>query len=422
MLAVGLNDGLVTIWDFSTRQIAKTLAAHCHPITSICWSKNGHQILTTSTDKLMAIWDVLSGDCQFRCTFPSPVLFAQFNPSNSFQILAMPLYEGPVLLKIDENGQNSYECFPLFMNGRLITSAKFDNTGDHIYLGNANSLILICETKTRKMVTAFQVNVSNLFTTNSIQNIEFSKNNQLVMVNASDYLIRVYKTEEILASKWIDDTNEQQQQQHIFQTFQDAVTRSSWKNCCFSADDQYVCAGSLRQHKLYIWETINGSLIKILHDCDRKEFFLDLAWHPISSTVISISSGILSIWTPRYLENISEFTPGFSEIDTNEVYEERESEFDITDEDKSIVNEDISKENTDELDEIDVESFDNPFPDKEQISDYLIFIPETPIIISDNVVEFEKNEENQQQINPTIINIEKEQQADSTNDFIDILN
>lgn len=38
-----------------------------------------------------------------------------------------------------------------------------------------------------------------------------------------------------------------------------------WKKCCFSGDGEYVCAGSARQHALYIWEKSIGNLVKILH-------------------------------------------------------------------------------------------------------------------------------------------------------------
>lgn len=412
LLAIGCNDGSVIIWDFSTRQIAKTLAPHSHPITSICWSRNGHEILTTSTDKVLAIWNVLSGECQYRCQLASPILYAQFDPCNSSKILAMPLYEGPVLMQINENGENAYECLPLFLNSRLITASKFDNTGKHIYLGHANSLIFICESKSHNMITSFYV--TNSSTTNSIKSLEFSKNNQILLVNASDHLIRVYKIDQILTNKLVNC-----KQQQPFQVFQDVVARSPWKNCCFSADAEYVCADSMRQHRIYIWETINGSLMKILHDFNRTEVILDLAWHPISATVISISSGILSIWTPRYLENISEFMPGFNEMETNEVYEERESEFDVTDEDKSIAGDDNGNQDkvVDELEDVDIETFDDPLIDDDvPISSYLTYIPAVPIIIYDN------NNEMKQQINAIPMKTENNQQIDPNNDFIDILN
>lgn len=48
-----------------------------------------------------------------------------------------------------------------------------------------------------------------------------------------------------------------------------------WKKCCFSGDGEYVCAGSARQHALYIWEKSIGNLVKILHGM-KGELLLDV--------------------------------------------------------------------------------------------------------------------------------------------------
>ena len=71
-----------------------------------------------------------------------------------------------------------------------------------------------------------------------------------------------------------------------------------WKKCCFSGDGEYVCAGSARQHALYIWEKSVGNLVKILHGT-KGETLLDVVWHPVRPIVASISQGVVTVWAQQ---------------------------------------------------------------------------------------------------------------------------
>lgn len=68
---------------------------------SYSWSRNGHKILSASTDNNVCIWDVLSGECDQKYRFPSPILKVQFNPRNSNKFLVCPMRHAAVMVDVE---------------------------------------------------------------------------------------------------------------------------------------------------------------------------------------------------------------------------------------------------------------------------------------------------------------------------------
>ncbi|NXX27997.1 RBBP5 protein, partial [Nicator chloris] len=323
LLAVGCNDGRIVIWDFLTRGIAKIISAHIHPVCSLCWSRDGHKLVSASTDNIVSQWDVLSGDCDQRFRFPSPILKVQYHPRDQNRVLVCPMKSAPVMLTLSDS---KHVVLPVDDDSDLNVVASFDRRGEYIYTGNAKGKILVLKTDTQDLVASFRVTTGTSNTT-AIKSIEFARKGSCFLINTADRIIRVYDGREIL-------TCGRDGEPEPMQKLQDLVNRTPWKKCCFSGDGEYIVAGSARQHALYIWEKSIGNLVKILHGT-RGELLLDVAWHPVRPIIASISSGVVSIWAQNQVENWRAFAPDFKELDENVEYEERESEFDIEDEDKS---------------------------------------------------------------------------------------
>lgn len=263
LFAVGCNDGRIVIWDFLTRGICKIISAHVHPVSSLSWSRSGKYLVSAGTDNNVSIWDVASGENVNRWRFPCPILKVQFNPRNDRMILCCPNRHQAVLLfrPVDTNPpEKTHVILPMDEDADLNITASFDRRGQYIYSGNAKGKIIVIKVEEEgnklDIVASFRVATSNIV----VKQIEFApKRKDTFLVNASDRVIRVYETNEVLNCGLNGEPEP-------VQRIQDQVNKTTWKKCCFSggSDADFICAGSARQHTLCIYDRIAGSLSKIL--------------------------------------------------------------------------------------------------------------------------------------------------------------
>ncbi|CAF0789016.1 unnamed protein product [Didymodactylos carnosus] len=287
LLAVGCLDGNLYIWDFVAKTISKSIYAHSYTIYSLSWSKKSDFILSCSSDSSICCWSTISG----------------------------------------------------YFDKRICTSSEYDHTlgwistfnssGSHILTGNARGKLLIFEINKQNDDVKLVRNgrISEATKTCGIRQISVSKRSKCVAILTMDK-IRIYSwTNLINGGEENNILNEM-----IFESKQilhDSVNKSRWMRCCWSGDGEYICAASVRQHHLFVWEALTGSLVKMLED-DRGKCMADVVWHPFRPMIVSISDGILYTFSRPEFEA---FPPHFHEIDENIVYNEREDEFDLNDED-----------------------------------------------------------------------------------------
>jgi COMPASS component SWD1 len=74
-------------------------------LNCISWSRNGHKLLSASTDNNVCIWDILSGECEQKYRFPSPILKIQFHPRNWTKFLVCPMRHAAVIVDIQGTHQ-----------------------------------------------------------------------------------------------------------------------------------------------------------------------------------------------------------------------------------------------------------------------------------------------------------------------------
>uniref|UniRef100_A0A2P2QU15 Uncharacterized protein MANES_13G078700 n=1 Tax=Rhizophora mucronata TaxID=61149 RepID=A0A2P2QU15_RHIMU len=404
LLAAGCSDGSCIIWDFETRGIAKELRDKetAAAVTSVCWSKYGHQILVSAADKSLSLWDVVSGEKIKRTVLQQTPLLARLHPRSSAPsvCLACPLSSAPLIVDL-YRGSNKVlpVTVPDTANGLAPsrnksldgappftpTAACFNTYGDLVYVGNSKGEILIIDHQSMQVQAMVPISGSAV-----VKNIMFSRDGQYLLTNSNDRTIRIYENllplKDGLAiledlKKTVCELDGIEKMKAVgskclalFREFQDSITRIHWKAPCFSGDGEWVIGGSASkgEHKIYIWDRA-GHLVKILEG--PKEALIDLAWHPVHPIVVSVSlTGLVYIWAKDYTENWSAFAPDFKELEENEEYIEREDEFDLMPQTEKAKESDVNED--DEVDIVTVEK--DAFSDSDMSQEELCFLPAVP--------------------------------------------
>jgi COMPASS component SWD1 len=121
----------------------------------------------------------------------------------------------------------------------------------------------------------------------------------------------------------------------LLHRLQDLVNRTPWYGVGFSGDGEYVFGGATHKaaHNIYIWDRGAGVLDKVLQG--PRDSLIDVDWHPNRPMLASVShTGAINVWFNTPTEIWSAYAPGFEELEENEIYAEREDEFDLEDEEE----------------------------------------------------------------------------------------
>ncbi|CAH7673173.1 WD40-repeat-containing domain protein [Phakopsora pachyrhizi] len=349
-LAIGRLDGCVAIIDFETKRTLKFLMGHVKPITSLDWSRNSRFLLSAARDWNVIVWDLKSGERRYTIRFDAPVTSAQFHPLTS-KAMVVTLQSQQEAIFVDLSSQGGrWELDPRPVDNvktslvenqlaeegsttqtkenhsknnprrkRLVaTVARFNPTGDLVYVGTSQGSINIFETRTKSLVGAEQVSNNN-----SIKAMEFDSRGTSLVLNSNDRVIRVY-TLEFLSNQLLPKMK-------LDHKFQDTIVRTPWQGCKFSSEYVVAGAGHKDSHQIFIWDRTSGILTKILEG--PKDPLEAFDWHPTRPILASVSNvGLIHIWVTGVTENWSAYAPGFEELDENVEYREREDEFDYEDE------------------------------------------------------------------------------------------
>jgi len=174
-----------------------------------------------------------------------------------------------------------------------------------------------------------------------------SRNGKSLLLNSADCSLRLYDVGELseafktpsgevegkdnIQTNDVDTRNADIAPRFVFQ---DNISKAPWASCDFSGDGEYVCGGSNSypqpgdNYKLFLWNCITGELVDQLTGPVGSLY--SLSCHPTRPFIaVGTSDGLVDVWGAR-LDWVA-FAPDFQALQQNELYEEREDEFDAVD-------------------------------------------------------------------------------------------
>ncbi|RLV93837.1 COMPASS component SWD1 [Spathaspora sp. JA1] len=348
-LASGLADGSIIVYDSITMSpiVHLNTGSHVKPITSLNWSKCGRYLLSSSQDWYVKLWDL--SKCNNpeedsvairQVKFDGPIWGASLHPNDPFVFVASLFDDSPVYVDMHESTPkiSSLTTTPLEhqeiiddiemeqpkrKDKHMTLVTTFTHDGGYIFTGTSKGWINIFETST--LVLKHSIKIAN----SNIKHLVISSNGCKLAVNSSDRIIRQINLPDL-----INITNPNDWEFEIDHKYQDVVNRVQWNSMSYNHNGDFLVASTYGQqssHDLYIWETNNGSLIKILEGA--KEELIDVKWNYPKCIIgsIGLDSGAIYIWSITFPQKWSALAPDFVEIEENIEYIESEQEFDIID-------------------------------------------------------------------------------------------
>ncbi|KAG9317101.1 WD40 repeat-like protein [Chiua virens] len=399
LLAAARNDGSAVIWDLDTRATIRWCEGHVKGVTAVDWSRNSRYVLTASKDWNIIIWDLASPYDPPRrhatIRFDAPVVAASFHPRNrlanfrSFvaradNYVSYDPDSSRIILALLSTGEAFIVDSRSVHRGRfelcdedegderarpIMTSARFDPTGRHVFAGTSAGTMYVFNVRTKGLVARHRISGAGV-----IKGLEFAKGGRRLATNSSDRTIRQFTLPNYPSSSppsardGISSSSTSPPVEHdigpnsnangndvtisengstsvnahsILETelepthkFNDPISKVAWHSMTYSPDGEWLAGGSAdpATHKIYIWDISNDGQFASALDGGR-EPLIDVHWHPSAPRLASTTNqGTILIWHSPSPERWGAFAGGFEEADENVWYEEGESEFDLEDE------------------------------------------------------------------------------------------
>ncbi|KAL6926897.1 hypothetical protein ACO0SA_003978 [Hanseniaspora valbyensis] len=396
-LAIGCSDGSIIIYDADTMKLILYLGHntvfedeniinettpeidnlnkqicqmqnHTLSIQSLRWSSCSRYIISAGKDFNVKLWDL-------SCKFDHFIENSKYNIENNNKTCNCKNFEFQSAIWDARfyNEKNEYAivcasgtCIPLIVdikNGTQTRALNYESIENNNYdlekidfikdifenekkYGNCVSLELsedICIVGTSKGWLMFY-DMSNLTNvklisylkvcSSSIKTIILSQSRNNLCVNSSDRIIRQYDVKIVTNN---ENDNNKKITISLKHKYQDVINRLQWNSMGLSPHSgEFLIAsahGTTNETGLFLWDTSNGSLVKIYENAGEELSDIDWDANKMCIVATGVDSGDVFYWSVNLPPKWASLAPDFEEVDEQVEYIEKEDEFDEFDED-----------------------------------------------------------------------------------------
>ncbi|CDO91913.1 unnamed protein product [Kluyveromyces dobzhanskii CBS 2104] len=358
-LAVGCSNGAIIIYDLDSLKPITMLGthsgAHTRSVQSVCWSYDGRYLWSSGRDWYVKLWDMAQPTKCFQLyKYDGPVwscLAVRWNVC----IVTVVEEQTAFVLAFDESTQtlSSYALSDpeqdISRHGYTLVACPHPTIESIVLTGTSKGWIsafqLNLDGPLDSMRCCFEEKIANA----NVKEIIVSPSGTRVAINGSDRTIRQYQmiSEEVTNDGSADANGNTLSTQapsytislELEHKYQDIINRLQWNTIIFSNHSgEYLVASAhgSSAHDLYLWETNSGTLVRVLEGADEE--LLDIDWNFYNMRIASngFESGWVYMWSIVIPPKWSALAPDFEEVEENIDYQEKESEFDVMDDDNNL--------------------------------------------------------------------------------------